>query len=212
MGCPWPHNGLYARFVPPSEQTESAGARWGIAALSAFLFIIVAAVFYAVPGRDGAAHSPLLPTINAALNATAGICLLAGYAMVRRGRREAHRVLMLLSLGFSALFLAVYLLHHARVGSVRFTGPPAWRVVYLALLVPHIVLAAGMVPLALLTVLRAWRGRFAAHRAIARYTLPIWLFVSVSGVVVYVMLYHFPGGHGAPGATTEADEHQLPSH
>jgi uncharacterized membrane protein YozB (DUF420 family) len=130
-----------------------------------------------------------LPTLNAVLNATCLLLLLAGWALVRRGRRGAHRRVMLGALAVSAAFLASYLVYHFRVGSVRFAGQGAVRAVYLAVLLSHTVLAAAIVPLVLLTVARALRGRFDAHRAVARYTLPLWLWVSASGVAVYWMLY-----------------------
>jgi len=130
-----------------------------------------------------------LPTLNAVLNAASAFLLVAGWALVRRGRRDAHRLAMLGALATSAAFLASYLVYHFEVGSVRFTGQGAIRAVYFAVLLSHTVLAAAIVPLVLVTVARALRGRFAAHRAVARYALPLWLWVSVSGVVVYWMLY-----------------------
>ena len=130
-----------------------------------------------------------LPTVNACLNAASFALVLAGWWLVRRGRREAHRAAMLTAIATSALFLVSYLVYHAKVGSVRFTGEGPLRAVYFAILVSHTVLAAAVVPLVLVTATRALRGRFAAHRAVARYTLPIWLWVSASGVAVYWMLY-----------------------
>lgn len=171
---------------------ESIAFRWLVAGVSVLVCLVVAVVLYALPGRDGAEHSPLLPTINAALNATATACLVVGYVLIRRGRRQAHRVAMLMALTFSAAFLVTYLVHHAQVGSVPFQGRGAIRAIYLAVLLPHILGAIAIVPLALLTVSRAFAGRFAAHRRIARITLPLWLVVSVSGVVVYALLYHWP--------------------
>jgi len=130
-----------------------------------------------------------LPTLNAVLNAASAFLLVAGWALVRRGRRDAHRLAMLGALATSAAFLVSYLVYHFEVGSVRFTGQGAIRAVYFAVLLSHTVLAAAIVPLVLVTVARALRGRFDAHRAVARYALPLWLWVSVSGVVVYWMLY-----------------------
>jgi uncharacterized membrane protein YozB (DUF420 family) len=138
--------------------------------------------------RARAMHSPL-PPLNAALNASAALCLTAGYVFIRRGQRAAHRAAMLLALACSTLFLVFYLVHHAQVGSVRYAGDPAWRSAYLALLLSHTVLAAAIVPLALTTFARAWRGRFSAHRRIARWTLPLWLYVSATGVIIYFVLY-----------------------
>lgn len=130
-----------------------------------------------------------LPGWNAALNTAAAALLVLGFVLIRAGRREAHRRAMLAALATSAAFLVSYLVYHSQVGSVRFTGQGPMRTLYFALLLSHTVLAVAIVPLALVTLARAWRGRFDAHRRIARYTLPIWLWVSVSGVAVYVMLY-----------------------
>ena len=130
-----------------------------------------------------------LPTLNACLNATAFALLVAGWWLIRRGRRETHRRAMLLALATSLAFLVSYLVYHAEVGSVRFAGRGPIRVVYFAILISHTVLAAVIVPLVGVTVTRALRGRFDAHRAVARYTLPLWLWVSASGVAVYWMLY-----------------------
>jgi len=130
-----------------------------------------------------------LPTVNAALNTASAALLATGYVLIRTGRRNAHRLAMLAALTCSALFLCSYLTYHAQVGSVRFTGQGVIRTVYFTVLVTHTVLAVAIVPLVLLTLTRALRGRFAAHRAVARLTLPLWAYVSVSGVVVYWMLY-----------------------
>ena len=130
-----------------------------------------------------------LPTLNAALNASSAAFLLAGWILIRRGHRDAHRVAMLGALGCSALFLTSYLIYHFQVGSVRFTGEGPVRLFYFALLITHTIGAVVIVPLVLVTVTRALRGRFAAHRAIARWTLPLWAWVSLSGVAVYWMLY-----------------------
>jgi putative membrane protein len=130
-----------------------------------------------------------LPSLNAALNTASAVLLLAGWWLIRHERRRAHRRAMLAALATSVLFLASYLAYHFQVGSVRFAGRGAIRSLYLSVLLSHTVLAAVIVPLVAMTVARALRGRFEAHRAIARYTLPLWLWVSVSGVVVYWMLY-----------------------
>ncbi|MEZ4225497.1 MAG: DUF420 domain-containing protein [Polyangiaceae bacterium] len=175
-----------------TQTAESPRARAAIFGLSAVACLGVALVVYAFPNRATSGHAGVLPTVNAVLNASAAVFLVAGYVMIRRGDRALHRTCMLGALGFSAAFLVTYLLHHAQVGSVPFRGSGAIRVVYFALLVPHIILAAGIVPLALFTVYRAFRGKYELHRKIARVTLPLWLFVSVSGVALYLMLYHWP--------------------
>ena len=130
-----------------------------------------------------------LPALNAALNATSALLLLTGYLLIRAGRRESHRRVMLAALACSALFLSSYLVYHWNVGSVRFRGTGAIRAVYLAILLSHTLLAVAILPLVLITASRALRGRFDAHRRIARYTLPLWGYVSVTGVIVYWMLY-----------------------
>ena len=130
-----------------------------------------------------------LPLVNAVLNASATACLLAGWAFIRGGNRGRHRTMMLAALACSALFLASYLAYHAQAGSRPYGGTGALRAVYFFVLVTHVVLAAAIVPLVIVTVVRAWRGQFARHRAIARWTLPLWLYVSVTGVIVYAMLY-----------------------
>ncbi|HUF78643.1 MAG TPA: DUF420 domain-containing protein [Thermoanaerobaculia bacterium] len=133
-----------------------------------------------------------LPTLNATLNGVAAGFLVVGWMLIRRGRMRLHRAAMLAALTCSAAFLMSYLFYHSQVGSVRFQGTGAIRTVYFTVLLTHTVLAAAVPFLAAVTLSRALRGRFARHRAIARWTLPIWLYVSVTGVVVYWMLYHLP--------------------
>ena len=130
-----------------------------------------------------------LPTVNASLNALAAVLLGAGYAFIRRGDERRHKACMVGAFCTSAVFLACYLVYHYRVGSVAFTGQGWIRPVYFAVLITHIVLAATVVPLVLLTLYRAWSGQFDRHRRIAKWTWPIWMYVSVTGVLVYLMLY-----------------------
>jgi uncharacterized membrane protein YozB (DUF420 family) len=132
-----------------------------------------------------------LPAVNATLNGTAAVLLVVGYQLIRNGRREAHHRVMLAAFTVSILFLTSYLIYHSQVGSVRYphTGPV--RIVYLTILFTHTVLAACVPVLAIITLRRALKGQFPRHRKIARWTLPIWLYVSVTGVVVYLMLYQF---------------------
>lgn len=130
-----------------------------------------------------------LPTVNALLNSASAILLLLGFVFIRHGRVGAHRACMLSAFACSVLFLASYLVYHARVGSLRFEGTGWVRTLYLSVLASHTVLAAAVPILAVITLALALRRRFARHRAIARWTLPIWLYVSVTGVVVYWMLY-----------------------
>ena len=130
-----------------------------------------------------------LPGLNALLNGTAALLLASGYYLVRTGRREAHRRAMTAAFACSVLFLFSYLAYHAEVGSVRFRGTGTVRSVYLAILLTHTLLAAAVPFLAVTSIVLALRGRLEAHRRLARVTLPVWLYVSVTGVVIYVMLY-----------------------
>ena len=130
-----------------------------------------------------------LPTLNALLNGIAGLFLTAGYILIRRRQIRAHRVCMLGAFATSTVFLVSYLIYHYNVGSVSFTGTGAIRFVYFTILITHVILAAVILPLALITLVHALRERFDRHARIARWTLPLWLYVSVTGVVVYVMLY-----------------------
>ena len=130
-----------------------------------------------------------LPALNAGLNATSAVLLLVGWMLIRAGRRQAHQRVMVAALACSSLFLASYVVYHAQVGSVRFQGRGPVRAVYFAILISHTILAVTVVPLALVTVVRALQARFDRHRRIARVTLPIWGYVSVTGVIVYWMLY-----------------------
>ncbi|MCL5744045.1 MAG: DUF420 domain-containing protein [Acidobacteria bacterium] len=130
-----------------------------------------------------------LPSINAALNALSAVLLVWGYTLIRRRDVKKHRKVMLTAFATSSLFLIGYLVYHAQVGTVRFQHPGAIRTVYLSILASHTVLAAAVPVLAIITLSRGLAGRFDKHRRIARWTLPVWLYVSVTGVVVYVMLY-----------------------
>ena len=130
-----------------------------------------------------------LPAANALLNGICFVLLSIGYVLIRRGKRVAHQRVMLAAFACSVLFLTSYLIYHAQVGSVRFPGQGTLRTVYLSILLTHTVLAAAVPFLAVITLTRGLRGRFAQHRAIARVTLPIWMYVSVTGVVIYWMLY-----------------------
>jgi putative membrane protein len=172
------------------EPAESSQVRWVIMALSGVVFLGVAVVIYLLPSQGVPGQPSVLATLNACLNAAAAVCLTMGYLFIRRKNYAAHRRAMLAAFGISCMFLLTYLLHHARVGSVPFLGQGWIRAVYFSLLVPHILLAAGVVPMALLTIYRGWTDRLGAHRKIARVTLPIWLYVSLSGVALYWMLYH----------------------
>lgn len=132
-----------------------------------------------------------LPALNASLNGTAAILLLIAYRFIRRGKIQAHKRTMLAAFSVSVAFLVSYLIYHAQVGSVRYARTGALRTIYLTILASHTVLAATVPVLAIITLRRALKGDFKRHRRIAVWTFPIWLYVSVTGVVVYAMLYRF---------------------
>ena len=131
----------------------------------------------------------VLPTVNATLNAISGMFLLVGYVLIRQRKINAHRNAMLGAFGSSTLFLISYLIYHAQVGSRPFTGQGAVRYVYFAILISHVILAAAILPMAVSTLSRGLRGRYTEHKRIARKTFPAWMYVSVTGVIVYLMLY-----------------------
>jgi putative membrane protein len=130
-----------------------------------------------------------LPALNAGLNALSSVFLILGYFAIRQGNRERHKKLMLVALTTSALFLTSYLIYHYMVGSVPYPHYDWTRPLYFAILVPHVILAAAMVPFVLLVVWRAWREDFDRHKRLARWVWPVWVFVSFSGVIIYLMLY-----------------------
>ena len=134
------------------------------------------------------AYHSLAP-LNALLNGCATILLLAGFIFIRRGNVRAHRACMITAMGFSAIFLTSYLVYHWNVGNVRFSGEGWVRSLYFSILIPHIILAGLIVPLALTTIAFALRGNFRRHRKIALWTWPLWIYVSVTGVIVYLMCY-----------------------
>ena len=129
------------------------------------------------------------PTINASLNATTAVLLVTGWRFIRRKRIKAHRACMIAACVTAVTFFASYIYYHAHVGTTRFPGTGTGRAIYLGILASHTVLAAAIVPLAIVTVTLGLRDRRQTHRRIARWTLPIWLYVSVTGVIVYWMLY-----------------------
>jgi uncharacterized membrane protein YozB (DUF420 family) len=132
-----------------------------------------------------------LPALNATLNALAACLLVAGYVLIRSRRVLAHRICMLCAFAVSSAFLISYCVYHYHVGDVRFQGQGWIRPLYFTILITHVSLAAAIIPLVLITLRRAFSERFPAHRKIARVTLPLWLYVSVTGVIVYLMLFHW---------------------
>lgn len=132
----------------------------------------------------------IYPILNASLNGTSAVLLVIARQMIKQGRMAAHRALMLTTITTSSLFLISYLYYHWHVGSVRFQGHGWSRPVYFSILISHTILAIAIVPLVIITLRRALRERFDRHRLIARWTYPLWLYVSITGVLVYFMLYH----------------------
>jgi putative membrane protein len=177
--------------VPNSGRMNERVALSVIGIVSAAVVVAVAVLLL---GRGPQAAVPLdvsaLPALNAALNGTSGVLLVAGYVCIRRRRRTAHVTCMLTAFAVSTLFLISYVVYHYSAGSRPFTGQGWIRPVYFGLLLSHIGLAVTIVPLALITIYRGLSSQFSRHRRLARWTLPIWLYVSLTGVVVYWMLYH----------------------
>ena len=172
--------------VPPQSSTSSAIAAILVisAAATAFLFWLI----YMHPAAASSSQYVFLPALNALLNGLSAVALLIGYTFIRARRIAAHRAAMMTAFGFSTLFLLSYILHHALHGDVRYPAHAALRMVYLPLLASHIILAVVALPLVLVTFFFSLTGRIAQHRKVARWTFPLWLYVSITGVVTYVML------------------------
>lgn len=174
-----------------NERVTDRIALWVIGLVSSL--VVVAVAFLLLGRRPQIGTVPdvsTLPVLNALLNATSAVLLLAGYLFIRQRKVTAHKACMLTAFGVSSLFLVSYVIYHYHAGSKPFQGQGWMRVLYFLLLISHLTLATLIIPLALTTIYRAWRGQFARHMRIARWTLPLWLYVSVTGVVVYWMLYH----------------------
>ena len=177
--------------IAPSSSSQS-GTRTAVAAILAisvaatiFLFWLI----YVHPASDAASvRFAFLPALNALLNGLAATALLIGYTFIRARRIAAHRASMMTAFGFSTLFLVGYILHHALHGDVRYPAHAAFRTFYLSLLASHIVLATVVLPLVLVTFFFSLSGRIPQHRKVARWTFPLWLYVSITGVITYVML------------------------
>jgi len=131
------------------------------------------------------------PALNASLNGTSAVLLVTGRYMISRGRMAAHRACMIAAVTASALFLSCYLYFHFRAGNILFLGHGVWRTIYFAILIPHVTLAIVIVPMVIITLNRGLRARYDRHRIIARWTFPLWMYVSVTGVIVYFMLYQW---------------------
>lgn len=131
------------------------------------------------------------PALIASLNGASAVLLVAGRYAISQGRMAVHRAFMIAAVASSALFLACYVYFHAHVGNIRFLGQGVWRPIYFAILIPHVTLAIVIVPMVIITLVRGLRARYDSHRAIARWTWPLWMYVSVTGVIVYFMLYQW---------------------
>ena len=175
------------------RDTQAMRDRVALPVIAILSLVVVLAIALVIlrqpPARAATASAPTLATVNACLNGASALFLVAGYVCIRRREIAAHRACMLSAFVTSSCFLVSYLVYHATAGSVRFTGVGWARPAYFALLLSHIVLSAIVLPLALTTIYRAWSGDVPRHRRLARVTLPVWLYVSVSGVIVYAMLY-----------------------
>jgi putative membrane protein len=136
----------------------------------------------------GGMNVSYLPRFHAFLNGSVAVCLVVGYTLVRQKRYKAHKTAMVTAFILSSIFLVSYVIYHSQAPATKFGGEGWIRPVYYTILLTHIVLAAGILPLALFTIVRSWRGEFAKHKAIARWTLPLWLYVAITGVVVYFMI------------------------
>ncbi len=177
--------------APPRSGPRSSGTRPAIAAILAISAAATAFLFWLIYVHPAAASSTqyaFLPALNALLNALSATALLIGYTFIRAKRVKAHRAAMKTAFGFSTLFLVSYILHHALHGDVRYPAHAALRSLYLPLLASHIVLAVLALPLVLVTFFFSLTGRISQHRRIARWTFPLWLYVSVTGVITYIML------------------------
>lgn len=172
-----------------ASSKDAVVSRWVIWGLTLVAFAAVAGVMGGRPPSVDRSAPSFLATVNASLNAAATVFLLLGYGFIRKKRVALHRFCMITAFLISCSFLVTYLLHHAQVGSVRYQGEGWVRYLYFSLLIPHVVLAAPVIPLALFTLYRGWTHRIETHRRLARITLPIWLFVSGSGVIIFFMLY-----------------------
>lgn len=173
---------------PPFPRTPPSVVAAIIAVSAVASLFLCWLVYYHAPTDAAGAHLAYLPAVNAVLNGLSAVALMAGFSRIRAGRIEAHRAAMLTAFAFSSVFLVTYIVNHALHGDMRFHGQGLIRPAYFVLLISHIALSVIALPLILITFFLSLTGRFPAHRRLARYTFPIWLYVSVTGVVVYSLL------------------------
>ena len=175
-----------------TEVSENkAAVRSIILASAAISIFLVWFIYFKAPATSNRAIIAYLPALNATLNALSGVCLVFGYLSIRSRNREAHKRFMISALVLSALFLVSYLTYHHFQGDTRFLATGMIRPIYFFILISHIILSVAVLPMVLITVFHALRGRFSNHKKIARYTFPVWLYVSVTGVLVFLMLNVF---------------------
>ena len=174
--------------VAAAPQSSTRTAIAAILAISAAATLFLFWLIYIHPAAATSDQFAFLPALNAALNGLSAISLLIGYTFIRARRIKAHRAAMITAFGFSTLFLVCYIAHHALHGDVRYPAHAALRSVYLPLLASHIILAVIALPLVLVTFFFSLSGRIPQHRCVARWTFPLWLYVSVTGVITYIML------------------------
>lgn len=165
------------------------GVVWVVSVAIPLVVILLLQLPRQVVGFD----TSFIPRLNALINTAVSVLLVVGYVLIRQRRRDLHQKVMLTAFGLSVLFLALYVLYHLTHEEVRYGGTGVWRVIYLFILLTHIGLSVLVVPLALFTLRPALLGRYGSHRKLARWTLPLWLYVSVTGVLVYVFLLPYYG-------------------
>ena len=179
-------------MLPAAARPGDRAALWVIAVVSVVALLVLATLMLGPRPAGGVGPGvAALPTVNALLNTASALLLISGFVFIRRRRVAAHRACMLGAFAVSVLFLVCYLVYHYHAGSRPFTGQGWIRPVYFILLISHILLAATIVPLALTTIYRGLSAQLDRHKRIARFTLPIWLYVSITGVIVYLLLYHW---------------------
>jgi len=183
---------LEGRMEPLVENTDERDAFWHRIILILSTIICAAVAFLILgprpEGMEGRLDVSGLPLVNASLNGLAGVLLVVGFALIRMKKPRAHMQAMLSAFGCSAAFLVTYVVYHwFKSGPKAYIGE--WKTIYLVILISHIVLATAILPMALITLYRGWTGQLSRHRTLARITLPIWLYVSATGVAIYCMLY-----------------------
>lgn len=179
--------------TPAPAHEERAGTIWAIAVfISAFIILfLVWLIYFQEPGEQAAGAGSILPVLNSCFNALSAACVAAGVVFIKRGRIRPHALCMIGATLASTAFLVGYLIYHYGYEHTVFSGPPAVRAIYLFILITHIILAAAVVPFVLVTLLQAARRQWNSHKRVARWTYPVWLYVSITGIVVFFFLRLF---------------------